>query len=79
MVTAVGGTTTGIDQNGHAVLTTGWETGKSTLGHKKWIPKAPGNYLYGPGGGTSLLSPSPSTSEGSCPTRCPPRTRRWPA
>ncbi len=66
-VTAVGGTTTGIDQNGKAVLTTGWETGKSTLGHKKWIPKVPGNYLYGSGGGTSRLYTQPFYQRGIVP------------
>ena len=66
-VTAVGGTTVGIDHNGKAVLTTSWETGKSTLSHKKWIPAPPGNYLYGSGGGTSRLYTQPFYQRGVVP------------
>ncbi len=66
-VTAVGGTSIGIDQNGHLALATSWETGKSTLGHKKWIPKPPGNYLYGSGGGTSRLYTQPFYQRGVVP------------
>ena len=70
-VTAVGGTSTGIDQNGNRVLETGWETGKSVLGgtykNKKWKPAAPGFYLYGSGGGTSRLYAEPSYQVGVVP------------
>ncbi len=70
-VTAVGGTSTGIDQNGNRVLETGWETGKSILGgtykNKKWKPAAPGFYLYGSGGGTSRLYAEPSYQVGVVP------------
>jgi subtilase family serine protease len=63
-VTAVGGTSTGIDQNGNRVLETGWETGKSvltgTIHNKHWAPAAPGFFLYGSGGGTSRLYSQPS-------------------
>ena len=70
-VTAVGGTSTGIDQNGNRVLETGWETGKSVLAgthnNKHWKPVAPGFYLYGSGGGTSRLYAQPSYQVGVVP------------
>ena len=70
-VTAVGGTSTGIDQDGNRVVETGWETGKSVLGgtykNKKWKPAAPGFYLYGSGGGTSRLYAEPAYQVGVVP------------
>jgi subtilase family serine protease len=66
-VTAVGGTSTGIDQNGHRVVETAWETGKSTLNHKKYLPPSPGAFLYGSGGGTSRLFPQPFYQRGVVP------------
>jgi len=69
-VTAVGGTSTGIDQNGNQVLATGWETGKSILKGSKtkhWSPSAPGFFLYGSGGGTSRLYAEPSYQAGVVP------------
>jgi len=70
-VTAVGGTSTGIDQNGNRVLETGWETGKSvrtgTGAGRHWKPAAPGYFLYGSGGGTSRLYSQPSYQAGVVP------------
>jgi subtilase family serine protease len=70
-VTAVGGTSTGIDQNGNRVLETGWETGKSILkgshNNKHWSPAAPGYFLYGSGGGTSRLYAEPTYQVGVVP------------
>jgi subtilase family serine protease len=70
-VTAVGGTSTGIDQNGNQVLATGWETGKSllagTVHTRHWSPAAPGAFLYGSGGGTSRLFSQPAYQAGVVP------------
>jgi subtilase family serine protease len=71
-VTAVGGTSTGIGQNGSIVLQTGWETGKSTRtglsANPRWVPAAPGAYLYGSGGGTSRLYAEPAYQVGVVPS-----------
>ncbi|MBI2710902.1 MAG: S8/S53 family peptidase [Actinobacteria bacterium] len=58
-VTAVGGTSLGIGDDGQRVLETGWETGRSVLTDGAWTPPAPGQYLYGSGGGTSRLFRQP--------------------
>lgn len=63
-VTAVGGTSVGIDQNGKKVVETGWETGRATLSGGAWTaPK----YQYGSGGGTSRLFPEPFYQKGVVP------------
>jgi subtilase family serine protease len=67
-VTAVGGTSVGIDKSGKRVVETGWETGKSLLTDGAWVPPAPGAYLYGSGGGTSRLFPEPFYQKGVVPT-----------
>jgi subtilase family serine protease len=59
-VTAVGGTSTGIDRSGNRVVETGWETGRSVLTDGAWEPPPPGEYLYGSGGGTSVLFGEPA-------------------
>jgi subtilase family serine protease len=78
-VTAVGGTSIGIDQNNNIALETGWETGTSsyianvneetaacqTVG--VWCPAAPGSFYYGSGGGTSRLFTQPSYQAGVVP------------
>jgi subtilase family serine protease len=75
-VTAVGGTSIGIDANNNIALETGWESGNSnyiaddsetttacpTVG--VWCPNAPGAFLYGSGGGTSRLFTQPSYQAG---------------
>ncbi|EWM16544.1 peptidase [Kutzneria sp. 744] len=66
-VTAVGGTSLGIGRNGSKVLETGWSTGKSTLTAGAWSPAAPGAWLYGAGGGTSVLFPEPNYQKGVVP------------
>jgi subtilase family serine protease len=58
-VTAVGGTSLGVDANNRVSLQTGWETGKSTLAGGVYTPAAPGAFLYGSGGGTSMLFAQP--------------------
>jgi subtilase family serine protease len=63
-VTAVGGTSTGIGEDGSAVVQTGWETAKASLASGQWT--AP-SYVYGSGGGTSRLFPEPAYQQGVVP------------
>jgi subtilase family serine protease len=81
--TAVGGTSLQVNEAGARVGEVGWSTSKSVLcsqtlkedefpGCKKgtigkWLPKAPGAFLYGGGGGTSFEYPEPSYQEGVVP------------
>ncbi|MGH3436522.1 MAG: S53 family peptidase [Sciscionella sp.] len=64
-VTAVGGTSLGIGKSGKIVTETGWESTKSTLTDGKWVD---GGYLYGAGGGTSVLFAEPFYQRGVVPT-----------
>jgi subtilase family serine protease len=66
-VTAVGGTSLGIDAAGRRVVETGWETGISVLGNNAWTPAAPGRFMYGSGGGTSVLFGEPWYQRGVVP------------
>jgi subtilase family serine protease len=58
-VTAVGGTSLGVDANNSYRLETGWGTSVSNLSHGDWDPAPPGNYFYGGGGGTSRIFAEP--------------------
>ena len=69
LVTAVGGTSLGVGQSGERVLETGWETTKSTLTGTTWTPPAPGDFLYGSGGGSSRLFDQPFYQRGVVPNR----------
>ena len=65
-VTAVGGTSMGIDANNNRVFETGWETAKSNLSADgTWGDPF---YLYGSGGGTSRLFAQPSYQAGVVPS-----------
>jgi subtilase family serine protease len=66
-VTAVGGTSLGVDANNQVALQTGWETGKSTLVGTDYTPPAPGAFLYGSGGGRSMLFKQPAYQAGVVP------------
>ena len=66
-VTAVGGTSLGIDENNDRMFELGWETGKSTLGAGGTWTKA--GYQYGSGGGTSRLFAQPSYQQGVVTTK----------
>jgi subtilase family serine protease len=66
-VTAVGGTSIGIDAGNGVALQTAWETGKSTLAGGAYVPGAPGAFLYGSGGGTSKLFDQPAYQVGVVP------------
>ncbi|MBV9845869.1 MAG: S8/S53 family peptidase [Kutzneria sp.] len=63
-VTAVGGTSVGIGEDGKKVLETGWSTGKSTLTNGEWGKEA---WQYGAGGSTSVLFPEPNYQKGVVP------------
>ena len=65
-VTAVGGTTLGIGADGHRVVETGWETTKTKLVDGTWTP-SPADYIYGSGGGTSVLFAEPWYQRGVVP------------
>jgi subtilase family serine protease len=68
-VTAVGGTSLGINQKNGREFEVGWETGKSTLDKNATTPTwADPKYLYGSGGGTSRLFTQPSYQAGVVPT-----------
>lgn len=69
-VTAVGGTSTGIDSNGAISLNTGWGTDKYSLSAdgKSWTPVG---YLYGAGGGYSSLYNRPTYQNGVVPASAP--------
>jgi subtilase family serine protease len=66
-VTAVGGTSLGIDRSGKRVVESGWETGRSVLTGGGWAPSAPGGFQYGSGGGTSVLFREPFYQRGVVP------------
>jgi len=59
LVTAVGGTSLGVGKDDNYLFQTGWGTTTSTLTGGAWTPPAPGDYLYGAGGGTSSLFAEP--------------------
>jgi subtilase family serine protease len=66
-VTSVGGTTLGVGANNNYLFETGWGTRKSTWNGTAWSPTAPGNWIYGAGGGVSQLFAEPSYQQGVVP------------
>jgi subtilase family serine protease len=62
LVTAVGGTTTAIGPTGSLLWQTGWGTEKYSLSSdgKSWVPVASNPFIYGSGGGYSILYNRPS-------------------
>jgi subtilase family serine protease len=81
--TSVGGTTLEVGRSDNRTGEFGWSTSESILctplaelegrpgctsGRlEKWLPAAPGEYLYGSGGGTSYSYPEPWYQEGVVP------------
>jgi subtilase family serine protease len=63
-VTAVGGTSLGIDKNNKVIVQTGWETGKSTLTNGAFPAPA---FTSGSGGGTSRVFAEPAYQRGVVP------------
>jgi subtilase family serine protease len=69
-VTSVGGTATAIGPGGEVDWQTGWGTDKYSLSSDgKWTPNG---YLYGAGGGYSVLNNRPAYQNGVVPTTAPP-------
>lgn len=82
-VTAVGGTAVQIGKHDERLGEVGWSTGRSilctdvlaqlefpgcTAGRlERWLPPAPGEFLYGGGGDTSMVYPEPAYQEGVVP------------
>lgn len=68
-VTAVGGTSLGVNASNGIAIETGWESGTSKYvsSSNSWVPAPPGSYLYGSGGGTSRLFAQPSYQVGVVP------------
>ena len=66
-VTAVGGTSLGVGAMDEYLFETGWGTTNSNLRHGKWRPVPPGSFVYGSGGGTSILFPEPGYQQGVVP------------
>ncbi|GAA2863982.1 serine protease [Actinoplanes cyaneus] len=64
-VTAVGGTSVGIDKRGNRVWEHGWQNAYQTLTDGAWGPSA---YTSGGGGGTSILFPQPFYQRGKVPS-----------
>jgi subtilase family serine protease len=63
-VTAVGGTSLGINKNNNVIVQTGWETGKSVLTNGAFPAPA---FTSGSGGGTSRVFAEPSYQKGVVP------------
>jgi subtilase family serine protease len=75
-VTAVGGTSLAIGQQGQTLFESGWQTGLSFTSTTDangntvptyWTPDPPGEYIYGAGGGTSRLVAQPAWQKGVVP------------
>lgn len=69
LVTAVGGTSLGVGQGNAYAFETGWATGTSVLSADGtgWDPTPPGDWLYGAGGGVSVLFDQPWYQQGVVP------------
>jgi subtilase family serine protease len=77
-VTAVGGTSLALGKTGETVWELGWETSASWLipgvavdggtTPATWSPPPPGEFVFGAGGGTSLVYEQPKWQKGVVPT-----------
>jgi subtilase family serine protease len=67
LVTAVGGTSLGVKNNGGYGFEDGWGTGKSKLVNGSWSPSVPGPFTSGGGGGASRLFDQPFYQQGVVP------------
>jgi subtilase family serine protease len=67
LVTSVGGTSLAIGSAGQRLWETGWGTTESTWNGAGWAPSFPGSFLYGAGGGESLLYAKPAYQDGIVP------------
>jgi subtilase family serine protease len=68
-VTAVGGTALAVGKRNDRQWEVGWASGTSSLSPDgtSWTPAAPGDWLYGAGGGRSVLFDQPSYQQGVVP------------
>ncbi|GAA3561078.1 S53 family peptidase [Amycolatopsis ultiminotia] len=68
-LTAVGGTSVGLNQQNKPVLVTGWENSGNTLSGNQWAPQqdADGPFAGGAGGGSSALYGPPDWQNGVVP------------
>ncbi|HEY7263639.1 MAG TPA: S53 family peptidase [Trebonia sp.] len=69
-VTSVGGTTLAVGASNSYLFETGWGTKKSTYDATGTMlsPAAPGNWVYGAGGGVSQIFAEPSYQQGVVPS-----------
>jgi subtilase family serine protease len=67
-VTGVGGSSVLIGGRGQWLGEYGWQSDYSTLTGRAWVPRPPGNYSSGGGGGTSQLFTQPFYQAGRVPT-----------
>ena len=69
-VTSIGGTSTAIDANGNLAWQTGWGVDRFSLAaNNTWTPTG---FLYGAGGGFSMLFNRPTYQNGVVPASSPP-------
>jgi subtilase family serine protease len=64
-VTSVGGTSLAIDARGNALWEAGWGTTSTDWSGTGWLPAAPGDFMYGSGGGPSHVFAMPSYQAGA--------------
>jgi subtilase family serine protease len=67
LVTAVGGTSLGVNQDGNRALEQAWSTTIVSQTNGEWASKPPGAFLYASGGGTSRLYSEPFYQHGVVP------------
>jgi len=69
-VTAVGGTTLAVGSTNNYLFETGWGTDTSSWksSSSTWSPAPPGSWLYGAGGGVSMIFAEPSYQSGVVPS-----------
>jgi subtilase family serine protease len=66
-VTAVGGTTLAVGASNNYLFETGWGTTTSSWTGSAWSPTPPGSWLYGAGGGVSMIFAEPTYQAGVVP------------
>ncbi|MGZ4150752.1 MAG: S53 family peptidase, partial [Actinomycetota bacterium] len=66
-VTAVGGTSLALDQSNQYLFETAWGTAGANLKNGHWAPAPPGDYFFGSGGGTDIVTPQPTWQAGVVP------------